>query len=430
MKAPYCYNLLAGTLLVAGFASAQGTFTSGSTGSDGALDYSKVAAGTYTFDPTTCATAPCAFTAPLDPSGDNIFNFTTINIPLGVTVNLTNTLLRGKPVVWLASGAVTIAGSLILDGGGGANLASFGAEWITYRVPSQPGPGGFPGGVGARPGTPALPGLGPGGGPVQTSVSCPDGGGGAFATVAYGTPAGSIYGNIWTVPLIGGSGGSGGCVAPTVTATDASGATGGAGGGAIRIVSTASISVTGKITANGGGSGSGRSGGGAGGSGSGGAINLIAPVISGNGQLTAQGGQSGGPGGNGYILLNVPSSTYTGYVYPAPTIKGLIAPPLPTPTTVPTVTINSVNGVNVPQPPQGAYTPPDVTINAATSVTINITAVGVPVGTVVQLNVQSELGPDQAISCNPLAGTLATSTATCSASFPTSVSRILASASW
>ena len=97
---------------------------------------------------------------------------------------------------------------------------------------------------------------------------------------------------------------------------------------------------------------------------------------------------------------------------------------------MPGVTINSVNGVNVPQPPQGAFQTPDVTINATTAVTINISAIAVPVGTVVQLNIQSELGPDQTISCNPLAGTLASSTATCSASFPTSVSRILASASW
>jgi hypothetical protein len=97
---------------------------------------------------------------------------------------------------------------------------------------------------------------------------------------------------------------------------------------------------------------------------------------------------------------------------------------------VPTVTITSVNGVSVPQPPSGAFQTPDVTINATNAVTINISAVGVPPQTVVQLNIQSELGPDQNISCTPLTGTLAGSTATCSASFPTSVSRILASASW
>jgi hypothetical protein len=69
-------------------------------------------------------------------------------------------------------------------------------------------------------------------------------------------------------------------------------------------------------------------------------------------------------------------------------------------------------------------------VNEANAVTIAISAVGVPIGTVVTLNVQSELGPDQNISCTPLVGALAASTATCSASFPTSMSRILASAIW
>jgi hypothetical protein len=431
MKARYYYNLLPAAFLLAGYASAQAPFTSGSTGSDGALNFTT--AGTYNFDPTTSACVPVISgcnTPPLDPSGDNIFNFTTINIGTGVTLNLTNTLLRGKPVIWLASGAVTIAGVVNLNGTAGVNLATYGADWITQRVPTQGGPGGFPGGVGARPASPALPGLGPGGAPVQTNASCGSGGAGSFATVGNSTPAGQTYGNTQLVPLIGGSGGSGGCVASTDTATDASGGSGGGGGGAIRIESTTSIALTGQISAIGGSGGVGRSGGTPGGGGSGGAINLIAPSITGGGQLYAYGG---GSGGAGYVSLNAASNTYTGTDSAGgvtPTIRPLVAPPLPTFTSVPTVTINSVNGVTVPQPPTGAFQTPDVTINAATAVTINISAVGVPVGTVVLLNVQSELGPDQNISCNPLAGTLASSTATCSASFPTSVSRILASASW
>jgi len=395
-------------------------FSSGSTGSDGALNYT--VPGTYNFDPSV---------GNLDPSGDNIFNFTTINIASGVTLNLTSALLRNKPVIWLASGAVTIAGYLVLDGVAAPNLNSYGVEWIDYRVPTPGGPGGFPGGVGARPSSPALPGLGPGGAPVQSNPSCGVGGGGSFAGAGSSTPAGPTYGNIQLAPLIGGSGASGGCVASTITAPDASGGSGGGGGGAIRIVSTASISVTGKISALGGNGGGGRSGGTYGGGGAGGAINLIAPAISGNGTIQAYGGSNSG--GIGYVTLNSANNTFTGSDAVGdvtPTLRPLVAPPLPSPTTVPAVTINSVNGVSVPQPPQGAFQTPDVTINATTAVTINISAVAVPVGTVVQLNIQSELGPDQTVSCNPLAGTLAASTATCSASFPTSVSRILASASW
>jgi hypothetical protein len=408
--------------LLCGMAMAQ-PFSSGSTGSDGALNYPT--AGTYNFDPVALN---------LNPAGDNIFNFTTINIASGVTLTLQNNYLRGKPVVWLATGNVTIAGTLVLDGQSGVNISTGNypnPDWITQRVPTIPGPGGSPGGVGARPGVPAFPGLGPGGAPVQSNSSCSAGGGGSFSAAGNSTPAGPTYGNIQTVPLVGGSGGSGGCVASTVTATDASGGTGGAGGGAIRIVSTTSISITGRISANGGVGGVGRDGGTTGGGGSGGAVNLIAPTVGGNGTIYA-GGAGGGDPGAGYVLINATTNTFNANSAPWAiyTPRPLIAPPLPTAITIPTVSIVSVNGVSVPTPPLGAFLTPDVTINSASSVTINISAVAVPVGTVVKLGIQSELGADQTISCNPLAGTLASSTATCSASFPTSVSRILASASW
>src|SRR5712692_3598038 len=80
-------------------------FDSGSTGTDGA------------FSPTVNTTVP------LPPSG--IFNFTTVNIPSGVTVtflkNTTNT-----PVVILASGNVTIAGSIVLTGTAGTDSGAAG----------------------------------------------------------------------------------------------------------------------------------------------------------------------------------------------------------------------------------------------------------------------------------------------------------------
>jgi hypothetical protein len=429
MKASHSYSYLAAALLSCALASAQ-PFTSGSTGADGA--YNATVSGLFDPNNLTATCPSCTTNNVVDASGDNIFNFTTFNVAANITVTMNNTLLRGKPVVLLATGNVTILGALVLDGGSGLNLSSYGADWITYRIPTVGGPGGSPGGVGARPGTAAFPGLGPGGAPVQTNGSCGGGGGASFGTQGSSTPASTIYGNIQTVPLLGGSGGSGGCVAPTISATDASGGTGGAGGGAIRIVSTTSITITspGRISAIAGVGGSGRSGGTGGGSGSGGAINLIAPIITGNGVLTV-GGAGGGSSGAGYILLNASTNTFTGSTGNGIiTLRPLLAPPLPTAIIIPAVSIVSVNGVSVPQPPQGAFQTPDVTINAASAVTINIAAVGVPVGTVVSLGIQSELGSDQTITCNPLAGSLASSTATCSASFPTSVSRILASASW
>src|SRR4051812_44244551 len=74
------------------------TVSSGSNGSDGALNYTTP--GTYYFDPK-------AFNPPLNPAGDNVFNFTTINIASGVVVKVSSKILTG-PVYWLAQGAVII----------------------------------------------------------------------------------------------------------------------------------------------------------------------------------------------------------------------------------------------------------------------------------------------------------------------------------
>src|SRR6202521_6065589 len=74
------------------------TFNSGSTGTDGPLNL--MTPGIINFDPVALG---------LHPAVENVFNFTTINIAAGVTVNLTSKVLTG-PVYWLATGNVTIAG--------------------------------------------------------------------------------------------------------------------------------------------------------------------------------------------------------------------------------------------------------------------------------------------------------------------------------
>src|SRR5437762_352327 len=105
-------------------------------GSDGQLNIT--AAGVTVLNPTALG---------LNPSGDNIFQFTTINIAQGSTLKLIAEMMRSKPVVFCASGAVTIAGILDLSGAPGTNVNTTN-PWLTH-VPSQPGPGGFAGGLGA-----------------------------------------------------------------------------------------------------------------------------------------------------------------------------------------------------------------------------------------------------------------------------------------
>jgi hypothetical protein len=306
----------------------------------------------YDFDPTTLPTG-CP---------DNVCNFTTVNIPAGVTVNMRASKLREQSVVWLVQGAVTIAGTLNLSGANGYPAGS----QSNLRIPSEPGPGGYAGGVGADETSPNESGAGPGG-----ELN----GNGSYAR------GDKVYGNSMLVPLRGGSGGAG----------DGSsiGGGGGAGGGAIQIVSCASITIPGSITANGGvgiGVGGAPNGSASGYTGSGGAIHLEAPTVTVTGSVYALGlGTLDTPiqsdFGDGWIRIDSTSSSLTGQILPIPIAGPLFNVPLPT--AVPTVSITSIGGVTVPSSPTGSFTAPDVTINAANGVPVGIAATNIPAGTVV-----------------------------------------------
>jgi hypothetical protein len=95
---------------------AQCSFSSGSTGADGA------------FAPTSNVTVP------LPPDG--VLNYTTVDIPGGVTLTFKRNATN-SPVILLASGDVTITGAVDVSGSAGVGfLAGAG------------GPGGFEGGWG------------------------------------------------------------------------------------------------------------------------------------------------------------------------------------------------------------------------------------------------------------------------------------------
>ena len=386
-----------------------GQFSSGSTGADGALSFTTP--GTIDFDPVVLG---------INAAGDNIFNFTTINIASGVTVKLRASKVRNTSVVWLATGAVAIAGTLDLSGFSG-NAGN------GMHEQSEPGPGGYAGGVGGRPGSLPAAGAGPGGGASGGSSNSGCG-------AAHGINGGCNnvpYGNALLVPLRGGSGGGGGA-----QLTNNPGGVGGAGGGAILIASSGTITVSGSILADGGAGGAGN-GGLYGGGGSGGAIHLQSQTFTGAGLIRANGGgsitynQAGGyssAGVIGRIRIDATTNSFAGTITPAASFGTPFNTPLPA--TAPSVRLVSINNVAVPATPGGSFVSPDVTINASTAVSINIAAANVPLGTVVNLYLASETGTDQAIACAPLAGSVASSTATCSATFPLGTTATLARAVW
>lgn len=419
----HCGVILALTvILISSPASAQ-TFISGSTGADGTLDFSGVPAGTtILFDPD-------AFDPPLDPEHDNVYHFTMITIPAGVTVRLSAEVLGVKPVVWLATGAVLIdrgssppfgtIGTIDLSGEDGSTAAP---------IPAKAGAGGFRGGIRRTSNLAAQPGDGPGGGRVTSG----SGGGAGHAVVGDNGSAvgsgGAAYGNDFLLPLLGGSGGAGGAGVFSETCG------GGAGGGALLIASSVSITIIGAIKANGG-SGAGsnffcflggsRSSGGAG---SGGAIRLMAPIISGQGSISAGGGGGGTRGSDGRIRLEAFQHNFIGGVSPAPhfATPGIVF----LPASAPSVRVVRVAGVDVPENPTGSFTMPDVAVDNVAAVVVEIEAQNVPVGTVVQLSIFSETGPRQMVESTPLEGTEALSNATAVVTLPHGFSRFSVQANW
>ena len=398
-------------LLLAPAALAQNSFSSGSTGADGA------------FAPNTTQTIV------VPDSG--VFNFTTVNIPAGVTITF-NRGTNNKPLTILATGDVVIAGTINLDGKPGNSNGTGGLG----------GPGGGSGGTGgygfdqSHSGMPGE-GTGGGGGGIGSSIITQPGGGGGggFGTAGAaggggvnGGGAGPKFGAVTILPLSGGSGGGGGAAIST-----SRGGAGGGGGGAILIASSGTITINGTINARG---GNGVSGNGGGGAGAGGGIRLIANTITGTGTLNASGGGAGGGstfaggnGGQGYIRIEAYDfNNFTGATAPQ-NIASLTFPHPITPPNSPSLRIASVGGVNAPATPVGSLQAvPDVIVPASTAnpVTVALEGTNLPVGTVLQVTLTPTRGARTTVQSSPLAGTESASTASASVTLPAGMSVISA----
>ncbi|ODU66886.1 MAG: hypothetical protein ABT16_00490 [Rhodanobacter sp. SCN 65-17] len=419
---------------------------SGSTGADGALN------------PTVNTEIA------LPPSG--ILNYTTINIPAGVTVkfkpNAANT-----PVYLLASGDVTIAGTIDVRGGDAAPTGTDGdGAQGDDGVPGAGGPGGFSGGRGGRDDAAQRPavirggaGLGPGGGlgGVEGGDGCTTtgywhyiGAGGAYGKDAYPSNAVAYcnasvthavaYGSDLLQPLVGGSGGGGGR-----GGTNYPGSGGGGGGGAILVASSGTLTLTGTIDATGG-DGGGLAGtgiGGRGAGGAGGAIRLLATTVAGNGKLYAAGGcinangnrrQSCGSDGSynqyggsiGRIRIEGDSITYNGTTTPT-YVHGDVGPVFIA--GAPTLRIASVAGQAVPAVPTGSN---DVTLPAATTdpVAVTFETTNVPVGNTVQLRVVPAYGTTTEAISPAITGSTAAGTASVSVTLPQGPSTLQATTTY
>ncbi len=423
MKNPSFTRLIAALSLVccAGPLAAAG-FSSGSTGADGAF-------------------APNADTTVQLPTS-GVLNYTTVNIPAGVTVRFAQT--NKAPVVMLATGDVKIAGTVDISGAPSLNVTIGSFQFQGGKG----GPGGYDGGWGGQPVTSTGgTGYGPGGGGGGTyngsvCASVPQGGGGggfsgngeasncvkgegyqAGVKTGFGGPG---YGSITMLPLVGGSGGGGGAGSPNGTGGPGSG--GGGGGGALLLVSSGTVELTGAIKATGGNPGNnngtsctgGVSYGGTGGGGAGGAVRILASAFTGNGTINVAGGKFGCGGGGRHD---------GGAGAPGRSSVEIVTGGTFNISALPSLAFTSIGGVAVPPNPTGAG---DVELpNTVTNpVTVNIAASGIPVGTVVKVILNQPYGTNITANSSPLSGTLQSSTATASIDIPPGATVLMASTTY
>ena len=368
------------------------TFNSPSTGADGA------------FTPTASVT--------LTPPANGIFNFTSVTIPSGVTVRFIRNVAN-TPVTLLATGNVSIAGTLDVSASSGGNVVD--GTFLGSNA-GIGGPGGFDGGNGANgvASTIGGTGLGPGGGGSGTGAGFATTGGVVSATGAPGAP----YGNAELLPLIGGSGGGGGD-----SALGSTSAGGGGGGGAILIGASGTITLTGTISARGGNGGGGNN---PGGGGSGGAVRLVATAITGaNGTVDVRGGSGNSgigiaSGGGSVGRLRIEAYTNTAAINVNGVSPSVAAPSAIALASGPMLTITSIGGVPAPAAPAASFSSPDVTLPAASTqpVTVTLSGKSIPPGTSVLVTISGQTGGSSAATAT-LSGTLASTSAVVAVTIPT-----------
>jgi hypothetical protein len=375
----FCVTVLVAWLPTGGRAQVN----SGSNGSDGA------------FNPTAASTVINMADHP-----NGIYQYTSVNISNGVTVIFTPNA-NNTPVTWLVQSNVVINGTV--DVSGQSANSSIGAL------------GGAGGGSGGNGGSFGTSGKGLGGGMFNNAGDGANASyGSAGQTNANSFPPGPTYGNIFLIPLLGGSGGGG---SPLISAG------GGGGGGAIEIAASGTISLGGSIIARG---GQGSIGGGShphGGSGSGGGIRLIATKISGNGSLNATGGSDGGIdaliGGLGRVRLDAYDNEFAGGVSGQFT-QGSQFIIIPSAGQLPQLTVTSVGGVPVSASPTGVLSTPDAVLSAQQNnpIPIIVSCANLPLNTHITVSVAPMNGsPISAVGYNTT-GTQASSTATISINMP------------
>lgn len=338
------------------------------------------------------------------PSG--IYQYTSVYITNFATVSFTPNA-NNTPVVWLVQGDAIISGTVNLSA-----TNNFGAAG------GAGGPGGYRGGSGISP-----VGQGPGGGSalVHSNSSIVRAGNASYGTLgsltnscfnsSNGTP-GSVYGNNYLIPLLGGSGGGG-------ISNSCGGIGGSGGGGAILIAAAGQIQLNGAINCRGGFANSSLSCASIvywGGVGSGGAVRLVASTITGSGTINTASGESctGAIGGQGRVRFDTYQNNFTGTVTNGVFSQGSQFVLIPASGAGAQLYIASVAGLPVSSTPSGVVITPDVFISALQTnpVPVLVQCASLPLNTPITVTVTPLSGTPVSVTVSNLTGSVASSTAT------------------
>jgi hypothetical protein len=359
-------------LILSSPAWAQTTYNSGSTGANGAFPPAAIptgatsivmdlGSGNLTYKDAQGVNLGTGTVGTPDNAG--VYNFTTFNLPAGINLTFTPDSLN-RPVQFLDSGDVTIAGNMGLTG-----------QSSQGKKGGAGGPGGFNGGDG--------------GGDTTSTTLAGGSGAGPSGGVGWGTSVsgggGLLIANQQLTPLFGGSGGGGG-LGNVADPGDG----GGAGSGSLLLASNGTITLNGGIYANGGNGSQNNRSDRSSGSGSGGAVRLVANTVKGSGTINVSGGSSvWGSGGAGFVRIEAFNNTGINVVGASSFLRPT-TPSAAIPTNLPSLRITSIGGVTVPANGTGGLpSQPDISFSQTQTGTVllNVATSGIPINTTFNVRV-------------------------------------------
>lgn len=390
-------------LILSSPAWAQTTYNSGSTGANGAFPPAAIptgatsivmdlGSGNLTYKDAQGGNLGTGTVGTPDNAG--VYNFTTFNLPAGINLTFTPDSLN-RPVQFLDSGDVTIAGNMGLTG-----------QSSQGKKGGAGGPGGFNGGDGGGDTTSTTFSGGSGAGPA--------GGVGWGNNIAGG--GGLLIANQQLTPLFGGSGGGGG---QGNVADPGDG--GGGGSGSLLLASNGTITLSGGIYANGGNGSQNYRYDKSSGGGSGGAVRLVANTVKGSGTINVSGGTSAygsAQGGAGFVRIEAFSNTGINVVGASSFLRPT-TPSAAIPTNLPSLRITSIGGVTVPANGTGGLpAQPDISFSQTQTGTVllNVATSGIPINTTFNVRVAPTDGKYGGIST--FTGTTSASGGSASISLP------------